>query len=56
MTNKELQEKLKGYPNDMEVVYADYEWGNTPVKTVETEAVFDGDNELNDVIVLIGEY
>ena len=52
MTVRELKEALAAYPDDMEVVYADSEWGNSPVKAIETEAVFDGDNELNDVLVL----
>lgn len=46
MTSKELQEKLKTYPDDMEVMLYDDETGyNYPIKEVEVEHALTHENK-----------
>lgn len=51
MNVKQLIQNLEKYPEDMEVYYNDWEWGTTPVETLESQTVEDGDEEI-DILML----
>lgn len=52
MTNIELREMLAYYPDDMEVAFADYQYGNTVINNIDTETVPDAYDNMSDIIIL----
>ena len=56
MTVKELIEALSQYPEDMEVHYADSEYGNSPIQKVQKDHIYGILNGEDYDIISLSEY